>query len=201
MSDPIQQQLISARRNQILDAAAVVFAAKGFHSTTTRDIARQAGIAEGTIYNYFASKSALLLGLFERMRASVIEHLPPVPPDADVRTFLRMLLAQPLGALEADDLGLFRVVIAEMMSSEELRRLYHEQIMLPTLEMAEAFLAERGVPSGRSLSAALTVRAVSGMVLGLLIERAMGDPLVIEQWQMLPDVLADLLWHGLQPGG
>ncbi|MFL7790868.1 MAG: helix-turn-helix domain-containing protein, partial [Anaerolineae bacterium] len=51
--DPIRQQLIEARRNQILDAAAAVFAEKGFHRTTTKEIASRAGIAEGTIYNYF----------------------------------------------------------------------------------------------------------------------------------------------------
>ncbi|MDX1990860.1 MAG: helix-turn-helix domain-containing protein [bacterium] len=72
MSDAIQQQLIAARRNQILDAAAVVFAEKGFHPTTIRDVAKQAGIADGTIYNYFDSKPALLLGIFERMRDSIM---------------------------------------------------------------------------------------------------------------------------------
>ena len=53
--DPIQELVKKARRNQILDAATKVFAEKGFHSTTIKDIAREAGIADGTIYNYFGS--------------------------------------------------------------------------------------------------------------------------------------------------
>ena len=47
--DPIRRQLIEARRNQVLDAAAEAFAEKGFHRATTKDIAGKAGIAEGTI--------------------------------------------------------------------------------------------------------------------------------------------------------
>ena len=47
MKDSIQEQLIAARRNQILDAATKVFAEKGFHPTTIKDIAREAGIADG----------------------------------------------------------------------------------------------------------------------------------------------------------
>jgi AcrR family transcriptional regulator len=44
--DPIQELLITARHNQILDAATRVFAEKGFHGATIKDIARLAGIAD-----------------------------------------------------------------------------------------------------------------------------------------------------------
>ena len=45
--DPIQELVKKARRNQILDAATKVFAEKGFHPTTIKDIATVAGIADG----------------------------------------------------------------------------------------------------------------------------------------------------------
>src|SRR5215467_7095021 len=65
--NPIQELLITARRDQILDAATKVFAEKGFHPTTIKDIAREAGIADGTIYIYFENKTALMLGILDRM--------------------------------------------------------------------------------------------------------------------------------------
>jgi AcrR family transcriptional regulator len=68
--DPIQELLITARRNQILDAATQVFAEKGFHRATIKDIARVAGIADGTVYNYFENKTALMLGIFDRLNES-----------------------------------------------------------------------------------------------------------------------------------
>ena len=65
--DPIQDLLAQARHTQILDAATQVFAEKGFHRATIRDVARVAGVADGTIYNYFENKTALLLGLLNRI--------------------------------------------------------------------------------------------------------------------------------------
>ena len=59
MLDPntdFKGQMIEARRTQILMGAAQVFAKKGFHKATTKEIAQAAGVAEGTIYNYFKNK-------------------------------------------------------------------------------------------------------------------------------------------------
>jgi AcrR family transcriptional regulator len=50
----------------ILNAAAMVFNEKGFDRATTREIAREAAISEGTIYNYFPAKRDLLLSLVHR---------------------------------------------------------------------------------------------------------------------------------------
>ncbi len=43
-------------RNKILDAAFELFAKQGFHSTSINQIAKQAGVAKGLIYNYFKKK-------------------------------------------------------------------------------------------------------------------------------------------------
>src|SRR2546430_10799832 len=77
--DPIQELLIAARRTQILDAAAAVFAEKGFHRATIKEIARVAGIADGTIYTYFSSKTDVLLGILHRLNESTEreQHLMP----------------------------------------------------------------------------------------------------------------------------
>src|SRR5256885_15696648 len=53
------------KRARILDAAIRVFAERGFHSATVAEIARAAGVADGTIYLYFKGKDDLLLRLFD----------------------------------------------------------------------------------------------------------------------------------------
>ena len=50
-------------RRRILDAARALFAERGFEGTSTRDVARSARIAAGTLFNYFESKEALALEL------------------------------------------------------------------------------------------------------------------------------------------
>lgn len=196
--DPIQAQFIAARRNQILDAAAKVFAEKGFHAATIKNIATEAGIAHGSIYTYFENKTALLLGIFDRMKASIMQENSPLALDAiDVRAFIQMILL-PLMGLKKDNFALFRIVVSEMMVNEELRALYYQQIMEPTLALAEAAFQEQAAKRGLSpVKIQLTIRAISGMILGLILEYAMGDGILATHWEELPDFLADFIVKGL----
>ena len=59
-------------RQAILQAALGLFAERGFHHTTTKAISRKAGIAEGTLFNYFETKEDLALYFFERELDEVI---------------------------------------------------------------------------------------------------------------------------------
>src|SRR4051812_31148082 len=85
------------KRARILDAAVKVFAGRGFHSATVAEIAREAGVADGTIYLYFKSKDDLLLRLFdEKMTALVDEARTALDKERDapgrLRRFIQMHL-------------------------------------------------------------------------------------------------------------
>lgn len=54
------------RKNEILDAAAALFAEKGFDNTSTNDILEIVGIARGTLYHHFKSKEDIMDALIER---------------------------------------------------------------------------------------------------------------------------------------
>lgn len=65
----ITAQEKAATRERILDAAIQAFRKRGFESTTTRDIATAAGIATGTLFNYFATKETIVECLAEQALA------------------------------------------------------------------------------------------------------------------------------------
>lgn len=74
------------KRRRILDAAVRVFARKGYFGAKVAEIARQAGVADGTIYLYFHNKEDILVSLFNEVMAEHIEgarqeiaHLPAAP--------------------------------------------------------------------------------------------------------------------------
>jgi AcrR family transcriptional regulator len=52
-----------SRRQQILDAALTCFSRNGFHNTTTADIVRESGVAQGTLYLYFKTKDDIIVAL------------------------------------------------------------------------------------------------------------------------------------------
>ena len=63
------------KRTLIADAAVEVFAEKGFHQARVSDIARRAGVADGTIYLYFKNKEDLLLCIFEEKMQILLDGL------------------------------------------------------------------------------------------------------------------------------
>lgn len=67
------QELVDQRRLQIVNAAVRLFIEKGFHKTTTREIAQTAGISIGLLYEYVASKEDVLYLVCEAIHAEV-EH-------------------------------------------------------------------------------------------------------------------------------
>ena len=64
-------ELVDRRRRQIADAAVQLFIEKGFHKTTTRQIAAAAGFSIGSLYEYFASKEDILYMVCESIHAEV----------------------------------------------------------------------------------------------------------------------------------
>ena len=67
--------LVEKRRNQIADAAVGLFIEKGFHKTTTRQIAQAAGIAIGSMYEYVACKEDVLYLVCESIHTEVQKGL------------------------------------------------------------------------------------------------------------------------------
>jgi TetR/AcrR family fatty acid metabolism transcriptional regulator len=86
MREQLQAQLTATKRQHVLDAAAGVFAEKGFHAATIKDVARAAGVAHGSVYTYFESKEALLLGLFDLMSARARMEIAPSPRPTSIPT-------------------------------------------------------------------------------------------------------------------
>jgi len=94
LSEPMdfKEQMVEARRTQILMGAAQVFAQKGYHKATTREIAKAAGISEGTIYNYFSHKRELLAALIELVGAPPLKNIVvDNPPDEAHELFKAVL--------------------------------------------------------------------------------------------------------------
>ncbi len=198
--DPIREQLIEARRNQILDAAAAVFAEKGFHRATTKEIAKTAGVSEGTIYNYFDSKADLLIGIMTRL--AELEHLDEELADAlqgEARDFLIAISRHRMGLIQQND-ETIQAIMPEMLVNPALRERFYQQFMRPTMTLFEQYIQAR-IELGhiRPLNVPLTVRAVQGMFVGLLVLRILGDEPLLSGWDELPEVLATLIFDGLSP--
>ncbi len=89
-----------ATRRRIVEAALEMFRSRGFDATTTRDIARSAGIASGTLFNYFQTKEAIVGQLAEDALAGARNALAKGPVEGDLSEDLFALVAAELRGLK-----------------------------------------------------------------------------------------------------
>ena len=108
------------RRRQILDAAAELFAHRGFAGTTTREIAAIVGTTETVLFRHFPTKDSLY--------AAILEHRVP---EASVQRWLAELSVI---AARKDDEGLFTAVVAGILESFRRDTVYHRLLMYASLE-------------------------------------------------------------------
>ncbi|HPN65848.1 MAG TPA: TetR/AcrR family transcriptional regulator [Candidatus Omnitrophota bacterium] len=110
------------RRSDIFAAAEHIFALKGYHKATIRDIAKEAQYAIGTVYLHFKDKDALYLSLFTeklKIMLSIVEEKMSSAKDAKskLETFVRESLV-----FFEDNLDFFRIFVSEaddMMIAEK----------------------------------------------------------------------------------
>ena len=115
MRDPDKPQ-------QIIDAAVRVFARNGFYHSRVSDIAREAGIASGTIYLYFKTKDEILVTLFrEKMAAFVAALRAAIARERDPEARIRRLVRLHFEVLEADP-DMAEVVQVELRQGQKFFR-------------------------------------------------------------------------------
>lgn len=199
-SGQVQDQVYQSRRRQILEAAIKTFSERGFHKTTIRDISQEAGIAVGTIYNYFKNKEDLLIGLLDMMNESSDRNQDfATGKDKPLSQFMESYMTHRF-QLIGQNLDFFRAVLPEVITNRSLRETYLEQIISPTMEIATDFFRKKNdTGSIATGDIKLTTRIIAASVLGLLMLRLIGDKEVDARWEELPTILSNHLLQGLQP--
>ena len=112
----------SGKSRQIIDAAIRVFARTGYYNSRVADIAREAGIASGTIYLYFKTKDEILVTLFrEKMAEWVAIVRGEIATEPDPVAKLRRLVALHFRVLESNP-DLAEVVQVELRQGHKFFR-------------------------------------------------------------------------------
>ncbi len=188
------------KRARILDAAVRVFAAKGFYATRVSEVAKAAGVADGTIYLYFKSKDALLVSLFEhhvqRLLAFLEQDLPHATNSA---AKLKRIVEIQLGLLEGER-DLAQVITIILRQSTKLMKEYAAPKFMAYLDAIARVVAE-GQALGelrKDVSPHLAARAIFGALDGITMTWALGKA---EPGGLLraSGQLAEIILRGLTP--
>lgn len=186
----------------IRQAAIYVFSHEGFHKARMEQVAQEAGVAVGTIYNYFANKEDLLLAIFKAGFDEQLRFFAELKDSGlPIQKLLRRLFERHFRFLkERPDLAL--VLLQERFHPEggfkdKLIALYREMI-----GQIEAVVRE-GVDCGwvRSCHPRIIAHALFAIVESISICGMVHDEEEVQGLlQHAPTELADFIWMGLQKG-
>lgn len=183
LNDLFKEQMVEARRTQILLGAAQVFADKGFHKATTKEIAKAADVSEGTIYNYFNSKRELLFALIDLVATQSLKTVVEAHQRDEPHAFLTAIMRDRYQLLH-DQGHLMAPILAEIFSDEDLRGEVYEKIVLPISAFVEKYIQTQ-IEAGvfRPVNPAIVTRAFIG---AMMLNTTMKLTAIDERYKSLP---------------
>lgn len=116
--------MVSDKRERILEAAERVFARSGFYQSRVAEIARDAGVADGTIYLYFKSKDDLLISLFESRMERVNKRMAAAIAEAKTSTEQLLAVARTHLEMVRNTPELAEVLTIELRQSTKFMKEY-----------------------------------------------------------------------------
>lgn len=165
------------KRERILKAAIEVFAAKGFYATRVSEIAKAAGVADGTIYLYFKNKDDVLVSIFEDRIGRLLEVLRQEAAKADtVEERIRRIVELQLGLLEGQR-DLAEVVTVNLRQSSSLLKQYAAPLFTEYLDVIAGIIRD-GQREGSlrdDVNPRIIARALWGGLDGIALTWALGD--------------------------
>lgn len=113
----LQAAAMPAGRKKVLLAAIHLFAQQGFSATTTAQIAKEAGVSEGTIYKYFSSKKKLLSQLLLPMMEEIRDHFfTTLNPNLPLEEFVKSVIDDRL-KFASQNFELVQILLQEVMTN------------------------------------------------------------------------------------
>jgi TetR/AcrR family fatty acid metabolism transcriptional regulator len=188
------------KRKDIIEAAVAVFSRMGYRRAKIKDVADEAGVGKGTVYEYFRSKQELFLQMGEYLFRQYVENQKKnlelvSSPEEQLRTLIISTLEET--ALWAGFAYLTFDVWSEMdrKGEEDIFRRLKTGVLESTLDVISEYVREgqaRGVFTGTDprLAAHIIMAVLDGLIIQLLIKKDVFD------LKAMADTLTDVLLRG-----
>lgn len=153
---------------QIIDAAVIAIAENGYHQAQVSKIAKQAGVADGTIYLYFKNKEDILISVFQEKMGVFVDNLQDIIKNGSSSSEKLAQMIENHFKVLSDDRHLATVTQLELRQSNKEIRLKINAILKEYLKLLDEILIE-GMLSGE-FNQTMDVRLARQMVFGTIDE-------------------------------
>ncbi|NJN75869.1 MAG: TetR/AcrR family transcriptional regulator [Synechococcaceae cyanobacterium RL_1_2] len=186
-------------RDRILETALELFAKHGYEGTTTKDLALQAGVAEGTIFRHFKNKKAILVEVATEGWVELLtELLTELSEMANYKAIATMMRRRMLNIRHNS--ALMKVCFIEAQYHPELKERIQEEIISKMTGVAEAFFEtamDRGVY--RRMNPTILAHVFLGMfaIAGFSDNTMIGSHASPKELQEMAEGIADIFLYGV----
>lgn len=198
-----RQRRIARRQREILAAAARVFATKSYATATTKDIAAEADVAEGTLYNYFGSKREILLAIAAEAQAPMEAAVAEAMGEAmGMETHAAMVyMFEKALDLSVAGLTFARTLVGEAWLDDDILQEFLLERLARTHQQLVAFIQSRiadGVfrPIDPEVGARVALSILGGLILPIL--RNLAPIPSQEERRALAEGIVDVLLNGIR---
>jgi AcrR family transcriptional regulator len=195
-------KIAEKRRGKILKAALEIFSRKGYAGATIPEIARAAGIANGTIYIYYPSKRELFVAVIKNFIITTrLLNLIDKMPKGNMGAVLKDIFKDRLDLVRNPAYVRLPLLMSEVQRDPELKSLWLKEFLHPLLDGIAMIVRMMGTTGKfRRIQPEVLVRVIGGMFMGFLLLRAVEgetSPLrKLNQDRVVDDVVGFIL-HGL----
>lgn len=130
------------RKQQIIDAALLLFADRGFQGTSTSLIAKEAQVSEALIFKYFGNKNKLLVYLIKTGYEKAVEYSRGMLQEKDPLKFIQKTIELP--SLFVKDDPLFWKLQKRLLVELDFSQKQHERFILPVYALLKKAFTELG---------------------------------------------------------
>ncbi len=196
-----KKEITTKRQRQILDAATEVFIRKGFSAATIPEIAREAGVAAGTIYLYYPNKRDLFIASIADMMVIPLVTIFNRASGSRFPATIKEVLIDRLKFFQSDFLPKFLFLIGEIQRDPDLKKMFVDKLIHPFITVMEGMYRQR-IESGefRQMDPALIVRMIGGMMIGTTLLRGLEEessPLNRLPQEQVADEIMNFILYGL----
>ncbi|CCJ34118.1 TetR/AcrR family transcriptional regulator [Caloramator australicus] len=201
---------IPEKKLKILEAAIKVFSEKGFEGSRTSEIAKEANVAEGTIFKYFKTKKDILLSLLLPLTLKFIkpfamksaEKILNKGKDEPVDEVLKNLLLDILHLVKKN-MPLVKTVVIESLYHEELLVPIKEKLAPQVLELLDGYVnyhKEKG--DFKDYDTRFITRTIMSMLLGyVVLSSAFPEFFSLDEEEKEIENIVNVLINGIKNGG
>jgi len=130
------------KHHRIIEAATKVFAKNGFYQSKIAQIAKEAGVADGTIYIYFENKDDILISLFEEQMKAVLDNMAlQITKTDDPAEKLEIFASTHLDLIEKNK-DMAEIIQVELRQSGKFMKEYKNERFLEYIDIIGDIISE-----------------------------------------------------------